>query len=192
MTTPSTPDMTTEAGGFRVWTTAYGLYNAGSLVGFWTPADEAPETVEEFTAGLRSRGIAFDPRDVGEELHCFDVENAPEGVGEISPTLARQIAATLDELDNEPERAAFAAYVANDSTHTYSAETVEEFRDAYRGTFDTLENWAHEYLEDSGTFATMPEELRPYLDVDAWARDAEMGGDVMSLDVPEGVAVFWC
>jgi antirestriction protein len=44
------------------------------------------------------------------------------------------------------------------------------------------EEWAEEYLEDTGAFTDVPETLRRYFDFEAYARDCELGGDVMFLE----------
>jgi antirestriction protein len=61
----------------------------------------------------------------------------------------------------------------------------------YQGGHDSLEAWAAQFLEDSGSLAEVPESLRGYIDFEAWARDAELGGDVFTVEVDGVVHVFW-
>lgn len=42
----------------------------------------------------------------------------------------------------------------------------------------TAREYAGEYIDSTGLFDTMPESLRGYFDVDAFARDLELGGDI--------------
>ena len=47
----------------------------------------------------------------------------------------------------------------------------------------SVTEYAEQYLEDSGLRAEVPESLRYYIDVDAFARDLVLGGDVSTFDV---------
>ena len=42
------------------------------------------------------------------------------------------------------------------------------------GVFSSLEDWAYELLEDTGELQQLPDHLRPYFDVKAYARDMEL------------------
>jgi len=63
--------------------------------------------------------------------------------------------------------------------------------DHFAGTADTLTEWVADYLESCGTLEAIPENLRPYFDFEAFARDMIAGGDVYTTSLPGGVAVFW-
>lgn len=173
--------------GFNVWVSTFGLYNAGNLAGYWTPADEAPESIEEFMAGLEARGIAYDPRDVGEEIHCFDVENSPVD-HEMSPSEARRIAALLAEIDVPAD--VLAAWLANG--FDLDDSTATDLGDAYAGIFESLEDFAGDYLGESGMLAELPAWAQPYSGclIESFAHDLELSGDVWTASVAGGVAVF--
>lgn len=47
----------------------------------------------------------------------------------------------------------------------------------------TVLDWTEQYLEDSGLRTQLPEALRYYIDVDAFARDLVLGGDVTTFEV---------
>jgi antirestriction protein len=70
---------------------------------------------------------------------------------------------------------AWAAYVDTVGAH-YATE--EGFLDTYAGTFDTEADWAADYWEMTGLLEQIPENLRFYIDYEAYARDCRMGGDV--------------
>ena len=70
-------------------------------------------------------------------------------------------------------------------------EALDSFQDNYQGTWDDLEAWAEDLLEQTGELESMPERLRYYFDYKAYARDCQLGGDIWTLDTNEGVAVFW-
>jgi len=71
------------------------------------------------------------------------------------------------------------------------SDIVEECAGAYAGTFDSLEEWAEEFLEDTGALKEVPESLRGYIDFAAWARDAQYSGDIFSAKCGGSVHVFW-
>lgn len=183
--------------GFRVWVSTFGLYNAGALLGYWVDASEAPETVEEFRAGLDARGIDYaryveQPwNEMGEELHCFDTENAPID-GEMSPSTAREFAAVLDAADiPEDEMPAFLTVWAGEHGSTVDElETLAgQWAELFGGYWDSAEDYAAEYVEDTGMLNEVPESLRCYFDMEAFARDLQLGGDI-SFDRTDAGAGF--
>ena len=70
-------------------------------------------------------------------------------------------------------------------------EAVTEFEDHYAGTHDSLAAWAEEFANDTGMLEGVPENLRMYFDYDAWSRDAELNGEIWTINTPEGIAIFW-
>ena len=93
--------------------------------------------------------------------------------------------------ENYFDLAAFSAYVAYHDIED-EEEAVERFQDEYAGTHDDLTGWAEDYMENSGMLAEMPENLRRYFDFEAFARDADLNGDVYGLHLDNGrLAVFY-
>lgn len=45
----------------------------------------------------------------------------------------------------------------------------------------TVRDYAEEYIESTGLLAEVPESLRFYIDIDAFARDLRIGGDVTDI-----------
>ena len=74
---------------------------------------------------------------------------------------------------------------------TDAEEALDRFQDDYQGTFDSLEAWAEDFLEQTGELEAMPKHLCHYFDYEAYARDCEHSGDIFTLDADEGTAVFW-
>lgn len=70
---------------------------------------------------------------------------------------------------------AWLAYVEHVGEH-YATE--EGFEDARMGECESPEDWAEEFLTETGALESIPENLRYYFDFKAYARDAEMSGDV--------------
>lgn len=70
-------------------------------------------------------------------------------------------------------------------------EAADRFGDQFSGIWSDLEAWAEEMLAGTGELDAMPERLRFYFNFEAYARDCVLSGDVWTIDMPEGIAVFW-
>lgn len=174
---------------FAVWVSTFGLYNEGYLIGEWVEAAEAPETIEAFAALCAERGRPLPVealRVIGKELWCFDTENAPIR-GEMSPSDARAIAEAIEGADiGGDELPAFLAVARNE--HASTAADIEriarEWCDTFAG-YQTAEDYAAELVDGMGD--ALPEWCAPYFDMEAFARDLQLGGDITELQTAEGV-----
>ena len=174
---------------FAVWVSTFGLYSNGYLIGYWCPASEAPVTESEFITGLSERGQKL-PANVaalvGDELNCFDTEYSPVR-GEMHPAEARAIAEALENIEAD-DMEAFRA-VARDQ-HAATAADIEriaaEFEDIFAGYWDSAEAYAEDFLDSCGMLSELPEWASRYLDVAAYARDLELGGDISELTTSDG------
>lgn len=88
---------------------------------------------------------------------------------------------------------AFAAWVAlgNDG-----AEAISEFEDRYQGEWVSIEPYATNMLDELGVESVLddvPAWLQPYVEVDeeGFARDLELGGDIITAETPEGGVWVW-
>ena len=52
-------------------------------------------------------------------------------------------------------------------------------------------NYAENYLEESGLLSEIPENLRYYFDVEAFARDMMLSGDISEVDIMNTTYVVW-
>ena len=69
-------------------------------------------------------------------------------------------------------------------------ETKRLLEECYQGSWESLEAWAEELLESSGELDQVPDHLRHYIDVEAYARDMELNGDVFTVEEGCQVHVF--
>lgn len=168
----------------RVWVGCLACYNAGRLVGDWFEGTEAGDVV---AADLTS--LAYEDDDeraehlTHEELWVFDHEGYGGLLsGECSPAEAQRLAELLEALDDH-ERAPFVVWVSDGCG---DADDVERFQDAYRGEWDTFEQYADQLAEDCGVFAGVPEDMQPYIAIDRWARDLLLGGDYFEVSTGRG------
>lgn len=157
-------------------------YNNGYLHGEWIDLEDvagAEELRDRIAAMLRASKFPG-----CEEWAIHDYE-APKGcqLGE-NPDLD---ALMFQQEMLEKHGDAWAAYM--DITDAADA-SEEDFSDRYSGCFDSGEAWANDFAENTGMLESVPENLRYYFDMAAFARDAEMGGDVTFSRGDDGVHVF--
>lgn len=162
----------------RIYVACLAAYNNGKLHGTWINANQDPEDLQADIAKV----LASSPELGAEEWAIHDSED----LGDISEH---------ESLEDISERAALVIEhgslgLAVLKYHSNLNQAKEALEENYQGTFWCLEDWAESYLEDTGTLREIPESLRYYFDFEKWARDAEMSGDIYTIDVPEGVAVF--
>lgn len=165
----------------RAWVGCLGCYNAGRLNGRWV------EGLEATNVDTLATDEGFCRRCGSDEFWVFDHEGYA-GIleGECSPAEAERLAEILEEA-TDPH--ALAAYVSYHGRH-YLEEALETFDDAYRGEWDSEEQYAEELARDVGDLDAIPEHLRSYFDVGRYARDLFIG-DYHSARAPGGgVYVF--
>lgn len=161
----------------KIYVASLAAYNAGALHGEWIePTDDVDEMWLEIEAMLKSSPVP------GEEWAVHDYEDFPN-LGEY-PSLAElaQWAGLLDEFDHDIN-IVFAARECWNAFEDVSAAVHERFAGAY----DSAEEWAEEYLMDTGTLAGVPESLRNYIDFKAWARDQ----DTYETRIDGNLYIFW-
>lgn len=177
---------TTESTMPRAWVGCLGCYNDGRLTGRWLDADEAQDLGEAGLADIdnfcTSCGAA--------EFHVFDHENIGNA-GEMSVDEFVALAETWTEIAEDGLEGAFAAFLENEHLRG-TADDLDAFRDSYGGEWTSPAHWADEYLDEIGALdGLMTSSLRRYFDHAAFARDAELNGDVTFLAAPMGgVYVF--
>lgn len=166
----------------RVYVACLAAYNNGKLHGAWIDAAQDVDAIQEEVKAM----LAKSPEPRAEEWAIHDHEGF-EGY-KVSEWESFE---TLSELATAIEE--HGSIVADLMGHLglkEVSEAVEYLQDNYQGTFRTLEDWAENYMEDTGLLQEVPESMRPYIDVEKWARDAELGGDVFTIEGGEGIHVF--
>ncbi|MFD1197259.1 antirestriction protein ArdA [Brucella gallinifaecis] len=163
----------------RIYVACLAAYNNGYLHGAWIDADQDAEQIRDEIAAMLARS----PIDVAEEYAIHDYEGF-EGV-------------SISEHAGIDSVARTAAFIAEHGA--LGAGLTEQFggdlgqaetamQDCYHGQFASLADYMEELTTES---VTIPEALRYYVDWDAMARDAEMGGDLFTIETAHGeVHVF--
>ncbi|MCX5568187.1 antirestriction protein ArdA [Kaistia nematophila] len=163
----------------RIYVACLAAYNSGYLHGAWIDADQDADEIRDQIAAMLDRS----PVEDAEEYAIHDYEGF-EGV-------------SISEYAGIDNVARMAAFIAEHGA--LGAGLLEQFggdmdqaeftlEDCYHGQFASLADYMEELTTES---VTIPEPLRYYVDWDAMARDAEMGGDLFTIEATHGkVHVF--
>ena len=164
-------------------------YNSGRLHGEWVELDgDADHNLEQIQETI-ARVLRSSPVADAEEWAIHDYQ----GFGDLKLGEYEDLekVAKVAALINE-HGAVFAGLVSHFGGTQYLDDAVQSMEESYQGTHDSLEAWAEQYLEDTGALSEVPESLRNYIDFEAWARDAELGGDIFTVTDSEGALhIFW-
>ncbi|MBF6271294.1 antirestriction protein ArdA [Nocardia farcinica] len=162
-----------------VWLGCLTCYNSGHLVGHWYPATDAATVTP---SQLHGRSI---PEHVHEELWVFDHEHLPTD-GELDPVTASKWGELYDQLDDPSLWPALCAWVRS-GDHVEDGDgmpSLGDFEERFCGTWDSFLDYAIDLAEETGVFAQVPEDLRRFIDMAAWA--AEIEADYVTENAPGG------
>jgi antirestriction protein len=147
----------------RIYVACLASYNAGTLHGSWIDCEGkgADEIYEEIAAML-----AASSEEGAEEFAIHDTEGFGDLVGEY--TSIKEIAQLTEILCEVEDCEAFiewADYIG------LAYATIEGFRDAYRGKWESKKAYAECLADDLGFFLGVPDTVARYFDYEAFARD---------------------
>lgn len=163
----------------RIYVACLAAYNNGFLHGAWIDADQDADQIRDAIAAMLARS----PVEDAEEYAIHDYEGF-EGVS-ISEYAGIDTVARLATFIAE-HGALGAGLLEQFSGDMDQAECTLE--DCYHGQFASLADYMEELTTES---VTIPEALRYYVDWEEMARDAEMGGDLFTIETAHGeVHVF--
>ncbi|MCC5777979.1 antirestriction protein ArdA [Nitratireductor sp. B36] len=163
----------------RIYVACLAAYNNGYLHGAWIDADQDVDEIRDEIAAMLARS----PIEHAEEYAIHDYEGF-EGVA-ISEYAGIDTVARMGAFIAE-HGALGAGLLEQFSGDMGQAESTLE--DCYHGQFASLADYMEELTTQS---VTILEALRYYVDWDAMARDAEMSGDLFTIETAHGeVHVF--
>lgn len=175
------------AANFRMYATCLAAYNEGVLHGEWLDLDG--KGADDIRAEIDAM-LAASPVEGAEEWAAHDWDGPGlDRFGEY-PSLEEvaDYVETMAELDDH-EQAAFLAFTDNMGPH--DGTSLEHFREAFIGEYNSVEDYAQQYINDIGLLSDVPDHIARYFDYKAFARDLELGGDIWTADAPGGgVFVF--
>ncbi len=166
----------------RIYVACLAAYNNGKLHGAWIDADQDADAIREDIAAM----LKASPELHAEEWAIHDFEGF--GGYPISEMEEIETVARLAELSGEHGDVfgKLWAHLGGDDID-YAVRVME---DGYGGEWDSLEDYAANYAEDTGALENVPESLQCYIDFAAWGRDMEYGGDVFTIEDGCKVHVF--
>ena len=170
----------------RIYVASLSDYNAGRLHGRWI---DAARPAEELHADIQAM-LERSPEPIAEEWAIHDYQGfGPIDLHEYEDI---EVVSTLAEGIAE-HGAAFAAWAS--TRDQLDKESLDGFTDAFLGTWTSVEAYAEEFLDDIGAtaeLAKLPEWLQPHveLDIEGFARDLVLGGDVVAVDDEYGAHLF--
>ncbi|MEL6278265.1 MAG: antirestriction protein ArdA [Pseudomonadota bacterium] len=167
--------------GPQIYAACLASYNSGILHGCWIDAAQEPEELRAAVSAM----LTASPIPQAEEFAIHDYQgfgSAP--IGEY--TGLDEVAALAQFIDEHGEDlgGALLEHFGGD------LEAARAAFDDYAGSFRSLADFMEELTEDCGE--QIPERLAPYIDYEAMGRDAELSGDVFTIEISfEDVHVFW-
>ena len=167
----------------RIYVASLSDYNSGILHGKWIDASQDADAINEEIQSM----LKESKQDNAEEYAIHDFE----GFGAYSVSESEDIetiAALAKALDEHGEL--ILALMSHMGFKDVD-EAVGYHEDNYQGEHKSLADWAESFLEDTGTLNEIPENLRRYFDFESYARDAELGGDVFTIELDGDTHVYW-
>jgi antirestriction protein len=151
-------------------------YNAGILHGCWLELDGVTDHEQAIQAMLAQSPYARKTGDIAEEWAIHDSERCGGQLGEFA-TLADlgQIAEDFEEI--EARKLEWELYLKWNSCtyHHMRWGCVEEFAEAYRGTYDYAWEFAYEFIHESVDVDSLPDLIRHNIDYKGAWEELETG-----------------
>lgn len=177
----------------RAWIGCLACYNEGRLIGEWFEADEAADVTPKtlHAAYVKDDDDLLELIVVAhEEMWVMDHEGFGGWiVGECSPWEVQQVVDTIDSIErahcNPDAVLAWALHTGErDEVVRDGFDNVQRmaFEDAFAGEFDSDQDFAYEWADGTGDLDAVPEHLRSYIDMEAYARD--LMWDMFKEDAP--------
>jgi len=159
----------------RVYVGTYGKYNSGSIDGAWLDLSDYSSLEEFYEAARELHKDEEDP-----EFMFQDHEGIPEGMiseSHIDPAFFDFLAQTSDWDDEQREAFdIFMEYMWSGSGEPDDVtNALTAFEDSYRGVYNSMEDYALEFVEDMGG----PENISNpefYFDYEQFGRDLGFDG----------------
>jgi antirestriction protein len=172
--------------GPRIYVASLSDYNNGVLHGAWIDAAQESDQLQEEVDAMLARS----PSGHAEEFAVHDYEFFGQYAVDEYDSLdwLSRIARGIAE-----HGLAFAAWVAHCG---HDEEALNRFEDTYLGEWQSIDAYAQDLIDDLGwqdeLDKHLPQGLQAYItvDVEGFARDLELGGDITTVEHADGVWIF--
>jgi antirestriction protein len=153
----------------KIYVACLAAYNNGLLHGRWIDADQSADAIHEEVKDM----LACSPEPDAEEWAIHD----SEGLGHIDEWEDFETVSKLGLLVKEHGELILEY---RDVVTCDIDELEDSFLNNYYGAYDSVQDYAEQFLEDTGSLAEIPKHLRYYFDFSSYARDLELSGDIFS------------
>jgi antirestriction protein len=149
----------------RIYVACLNAYNNGRLVGAWIDVTD-PDTMADEIAAITPHETAI-----------HDYEGFNGWIVNEQDSLA-EICAIADAM--EEHGVAFILWLRNTASGESVEDSIQRYEDEspFCGCWDSLADYAEEWLTDIGALAGVCPLLAQYFDYEAYGRDLENGGDI--------------
>ena len=169
----------------RVYLACLASYNEGMLHGDWVELDGSEDIYEQLHDVLESSPIKN-----AEEWAIHDHEYC----GHLEEYAGLQ---SLEAIKQAYERCeawgvnwnAFVGWCEH-TGHDIAPKHAERCQESFAGCAESLEDWAADFLKETGALEGLPEPLQRYFNTAAYARDLELQ-EVFTIREGNHVLVFW-
>lgn len=178
----------------RIYVACLASYNAGTLHGAWIDIEglNQDEILEEIqtqvllTSPNPNVEVMIDGEAVpsAEEWVIHGYDGIPSHFGEY-PDLEELITYCEGYAEQGDAWKAYVEYFSFEPS-------LADFEERYQGEYSNPTDWAEHFIDETDGLSGMPENLRYYFDYEAYARDAEMSGDLTFCQESHSTCyVFW-
>lgn len=169
------------ASGPRIYVACLASYNNGCLFGRWIEVGEDEAALRsEVTAMLKAS-----PEPHAEEWAIHDFENFEGCEVREYESFSHVVALAEFSVEHGELGGEVLSYYGGDLDDAKSA-----IEDRYAGAYTSLEDFAEGICSEQ--FASVPEQMRGYIDYEAIGRDMSLGGDIITFDLAhDDIRIFW-
>lgn len=171
--------------GPRIYVASLSDYNAGRLHGVWLEATD----IDSVCVGVAAM-VKASAAERAEEYAIHDFEGfsryLPSEFAELELVCA--IGAAI--VEHGTIITGYLEHVGFPTDAEQLPALLASFSESYQGAYESLEDWAEQYLQDTGLLEQVPESFRGYLDFESWADDAELSGEIFSVALENQTHVF--
>lgn len=162
----------------KVYVGTYRKYNNGSIQGDWLDLEDYDNKAEFYDACRELHSDEDDP-----ELMFQDWEEIPSRY--ITESSIEED--LWDWLKLSPQEREIASTYLEEVDHSADLEVALE---AFDGEHDSEVDWAADFWDQTGMLNQVPEFAQSYIDYEAFARDARLGGDMTFVQKGRKVRAF--
>lgn len=169
----------------RIYVACLAAYNNGFLHGKWIDCEgkDGDTLIQEAQEMLKQS-----PEPDAEEWAIHDYEGFGTYTVEEYTSLD-EIGALAQAVDNSSHGLELITGVM-DNLHCTCQEAIDYIDDNYQGEYENLIAYAWDYLESTGEWAQIPKHLQYYFDIEAYARDIEINGEIFTVNSLDGIYIL--